>query len=52
MIAITKKDIVDMVVEEDPPIKENGWDGATSKNQLFDFHPLESRYLYGLHSHP
>ena len=37
MIAITKKDIVDMVVEEDPPIKENGWDGATSKSQLFDF---------------
>lgn len=27
-----------MVVEEDPPtIKENGWDGATSKSQLFDF---------------
>jgi hypothetical protein len=37
VIAITKKDIVDMVVEEDPPIKENGWDGATSKSQLFDF---------------
>ena len=37
MIAITKKDIVDMVVEEDPPIKKNGWDGATSKSQLFDF---------------
>ena len=37
MIAITKKDIVDMVVEEDPPIKENGWDGATNKSQLFDF---------------
>ena len=26
-----------MVVEEDPPIKENSWDGATSKSQLFDF---------------
>ena len=26
-----------MVVEEDPPIKENGWDGAASKSQLFDF---------------
>lgn len=37
MIAITKKDIVDMVVEEDPPIKENSWDGATNKSQLFDF---------------
>lgn len=38
MIIITRKDIVDMVVEEDPPtIKENGWDGATSKSQLFDF---------------
>jgi len=37
VIAITKKDIVDMVVEEDPPIKENSWDGATNKSQLFDF---------------
>lgn len=27
-----------MVVEEDPPtIKENSWDGATNKSQLFDF---------------
>ena len=27
-----------MVVEEDPPtIKENSWDGAASKSQLFDF---------------
>ena len=37
MIAITKKEIVEMVAEENPPIKLNEWDGAASKSQLFDF---------------
>jgi len=37
VIAITKKEIVEMVAEENPPIKLNEWDGAASKSQLFDF---------------